>query len=73
MAIRLEKVQGKSKKTGKPFTGYRVCIGEYETPMFFPSKVELLYIEKQMKKESERDYPDLLFDDDEKDPYDNPD
>lgn len=72
MAVRLEKVQGKSKKTGKPFTAYRVCIGEYETPLFFPSKVELLYIEKQMKKVSDEEFVDFL-DDDVKELYDNPD
>lgn len=40
----LKKIEGVSKKTGKPFTGYCIMIGEYSTPIFFPSKVELIYI-----------------------------
>ena len=54
--MRLEKIEGKSKKTGKPYVGYCVTIGEYRTPIFFPSKVELIYIEQQLKKSAHKDY-----------------
>lgn len=53
---KLEKVEGTSKKTGKPFTGYVVKIGEYSTPMFFPSKVELIYIKEQIAKEERKEF-----------------
>lgn len=48
--MQLKEIQGKSKKTGKNYTGYCVKIGEYETPMFFPSKIEILYIKNYLKK-----------------------
>lgn len=60
--MRLEKIEGKSKKTGKPYVGYCVTIGEYRTPIFFPSKVELIYIEQQLKKSAHKDFGD--FEDD---------
>lgn len=49
--MELKEIKGTSKKTGKPFTGYCIMIGEYQTPMFFPSKVELLYIKEQLGEE----------------------
>lgn len=51
--MQLEKVQGKSKKTGKDWTGYVVKIGRFTTPVFFPTDVELWYIEKYLAKEEE--------------------
>lgn len=59
--MKLEEVQGTSKKTGKPFTGYVVKIGEYSTPMFFPSKVELIYIKDQLNKKARDDFRSGLF------------
>lgn len=47
--MELVQINGVSKKTGKPFTGYVVQIGEYQTPMFFPSKIELDYIQRQLE------------------------
>lgn len=46
--MQLVKVENVSKKTGKPYTAYCVKIGEYQTPLFFPSKVELIYIKQQL-------------------------
>lgn len=46
--MELKEIKGTSKKTGKEFTGYCIMIGEYATPMFFPSKVELIYIKEQL-------------------------
>lgn len=56
--MHLEQVQGKSKKTGKDFTAYCVSIGEYRTPLFFPSKIELMYIKTYLKKNAQRDFKD---------------
>lgn len=61
--MRLEQVKGKSRKTGKEYTAYRVCIGVYKTPLFFPSEVELLYIKKQIE-DSERNAFQEEFEDD---------
>lgn len=38
----------KSKKTGKEFTAYCFTVGEYESPIFFPSKIELKYIQENL-------------------------
>lgn len=38
----------KSKKNGKEYTAYYIAIGDYVTPIFFPSKVELVYIKGQL-------------------------
>lgn len=51
--MELKQVQGKSKKTGKEWTGYVVQIGRFQTPVFFPSEVELWYIEQYLKKNNE--------------------
>lgn len=52
--MQLKEVQGVSKKTGKEYTAYTVQIGEYSTPLFFPSKIELMYI-KSIVNKGERD------------------
>lgn len=57
--MQLKEVKGKSKKTGKEYTGYVVRIGEYETPMFFPSKVELIYIKSILNKQAHDDFGTL--------------
>lgn len=54
--MQLVEVQGKSKKTGKEYTAYTVKIGEYETPLFFPSKVELIYIKQVLAKQAHNDF-----------------
>ena len=46
--MELQQVKGKSKKTGKEYTAYCVAIGKYKTPLFFPSEVELEYIQNQL-------------------------
>lgn len=56
--MQLLEVKGTSKKSGKPFTGYTVKIGEFETPMFFPSKIELMYIKSFLKKQAHQDFKD---------------
>lgn len=48
--MQLVEVKGTSKKTGNPYTAYCVKIGEYSTPLFFPSKVELIYIKEHLRK-----------------------
>lgn len=40
-----------SKKTGKEYTAYVIAIGDYETPIFFPSPIEKQYIEEQLENE----------------------
>lgn len=56
--MQLKEVTGKSKKTGKDFTGYVIKIGEYETPMFFPSKIELMYIKEFLEEKAHKDFND---------------
>lgn len=34
----------KSKKTGKTFTAYAIKIGDFRSPIFFPSPIEIKYI-----------------------------
>lgn len=48
--MQLKQINGKSKKTGKEYTAYCVTIGEYRTPLFFPSKIELMYIKSYLQK-----------------------
>lgn len=58
--MKLEEIKGKSKKTGKDYVGYVVKIGEYQTPMFFPSKVELIYIKQHIQKAAREDFQEDL-------------
>ena len=37
-----------SKKTGKQFEANYFSVGDYESPIFFPSKIELQYIEEHL-------------------------
>lgn len=54
--MQLQEVSGVSKKTGKEWTGYVVQIGEYQTPVFFPSKIELMYIKSIINKKAHEDF-----------------
>ena len=54
--MQLQEVRGTSKKTGKEYTGYCVKIGEYSTPLFFPSKIELMYIKKYLQNQAHEDF-----------------
>lgn len=54
--MQLQEVQGTSKKTGKQYTAYCVKIGEYSTPLFFPSKIELMYIKKYLRNQAHEDF-----------------
>lgn len=69
--MQLQEVHGKSKKTGKEYTGYTIKIGEYNTPLFFPTKIELMYIKDYLKKRAHgafhNDQDDELSDDEEED------
>lgn len=46
--VELKQLQLKSKKTGKPFTAYVFEVGKFRSPIFFPSEIELMYIQKQL-------------------------
>ena len=61
--MQLKEIKGTSKKNGKPFTGYVVQIGEYQTPMFFPSKIELMYIKEFLKEQAHKDFKGDELDD----------
>ena len=61
--MQLEEIKGTSKKTGKAYTGYVIRIGEFATPMFFPSKIELMYIKNKLKTDSHDDFLNSLDDD----------
>ena len=54
--MQLEQISGKSKKTGKEYTAYRVKIGKYATPLFFPSEIELDYIKNHIRQASHQDF-----------------
>lgn len=54
--MQLEQIQGKSKKTGKEYTAYRVKIGKYNTPLFFPSEIELDYIKSHLQRQAHQDF-----------------
>lgn len=54
--MQLEEIQGKSKKTGKSYTAYRVSIGKYKTPLFFPSEIELDYIKNHIQQSAHADF-----------------
>ena len=54
--MQLEQVKGKSKKTGKEYTAYRVLIGKYSTPLFFPSEIELDYIKNHIRQQAHEDF-----------------
>lgn len=56
--MQLQEVRGTSKKTGKEYTAYCIKIGEYTTPLFFPSKIELMYIKSFLKKQAHQDFND---------------
>ena len=53
--MHLQKVEGKSAKTGKSYTGYKLVIGKYESPLFFPTRLESWYIDEYLKKQEEHD------------------
>lgn len=40
----------KSKKTGKEFTAYVFAVGDFESPIFFPSKIEKQYLEEHINE-----------------------
>lgn len=54
--MQLVEIKGTSKKSGKAYTAYAVKIGEFQTPLFFPSKIELLYIKSYLKKMAHQDF-----------------
>lgn len=54
--MQLQEIKGKSKKSGKEYTAYCVTIGEYRTPLFFPSKIELMYIKDYLNKKAHYDF-----------------
>lgn len=56
--MQLKQITGKSKKTGKDWIGYVVEIGRYSTPVFYPSEVELWYLQKYMEKGTENSKED---------------
>lgn len=46
VSISLEKVTGKSRKTGNAYTAYKLCLGDYETLLFPKSSMERNYLER---------------------------
>lgn len=54
--IKLQEYNGKSKKSGNDYTAYRVCIGRYKSPLFFPSEIETLYIKSLIQKRAHEDF-----------------
>lgn len=49
--VELKEKRIKSKKTGKEYTACVITIGEYETPIFFPSDIEKKYILDQLNEQ----------------------
>lgn len=54
--MQLQEIQGTSKKSGKAYTAYSIKIGLYETPLFFPTKLEAIYIKDYLKKQAHEDF-----------------
>lgn len=54
--MQLEEVQGTSKKTGKQYKAYRIKIGEFTTPLFFPSRIEEMYIKNFLRRKAHLDF-----------------
>lgn len=46
--VELQEKKIVSKKTGKEYTAHVIKIGDYETPIFFPSPIEKQYILEQL-------------------------
>ncbi len=44
--IKLEKYEGTSKKTGRPFEAFKLTLGEYSTLLFPRSEMEKNYLIK---------------------------
>lgn len=65
--MQLVEIKGTSKKSGKEYTAYAVKIGEYQTPMFFPSRIELMYIKSFLRKSAQQDFKAGNDDDEELD------
>lgn len=61
--MQLVEIKGKSKKTGKEYTGYVIQIGEYQTPIFFPSKIELMYIQHRINAKAHEDFQQEYLED----------
>lgn len=61
--MKLEEIKGTSKKTGDPYTAYRVSIGLYKTPIFFPSEIELQYIKTYIQKQAHNEFKEELEND----------
>lgn len=53
--MQLEEVHGTSKNN-KPWEAYRVRIGLYNTPLFFPTDIEKMYIKKYLQKQAHEDF-----------------
>lgn len=53
--MELKELKLTSKKTGKPFTAYCFQVGDYQSPIFFPSKIELDYIQQHLSSEFDDD------------------
>lgn len=53
--IELKQLNLTSKKTGKPFTCYCFQVGEFRSPIFFPSNIELNYIKEQLAEYGQTD------------------
>lgn len=60
--MQFKEIKGVSKKTGKEFTGCVVVIGEYQTPMFFPSNIEKMYIKQYLTKVAHKEFEDSDMD-----------
>ncbi|MBQ3445814.1 hypothetical protein IJG29_03795 [Candidatus Saccharibacteria bacterium] len=54
--MQLKQIVGKSKKTGKEYTAYYIAIGKYKTPLFFPSEIELDYIQRYIAERAHKDF-----------------
>lgn len=61
--MQLKQVQGKSKKTGKSYTAYQIVIGKFKSPLFFPSEIEIEYIQRHLRKSAHTEFQEQ-FDDD---------
>lgn len=53
--MQVKLVSGTSKK-GNSWEAIQVLIGEYKSPLIFPTPIELMYIKDQVKKNAHKDF-----------------
>ncbi|MBR0488321.1 hypothetical protein IJJ39_01440 [Candidatus Saccharibacteria bacterium] len=59
-------VRGQSKK-GNQWEALQISVGEYKSPLIFPTKIEMMYIKDYMRDKAHKDFKGDDLDADEAD------